>query len=223
MPQAGGWNVENAYGFAAKYVAAALAKDDPAGALAVARTIKQGEEKATALLWTAPYQMKDTARQMISEAAVVLPTNTTGTKALCQLASLAYRIDPATGAALFAQARNRVATEGENSVTFAYYYRVIDPAESRLWLEAAYRELQQQPDANNPSWSLMPVALAMAPLDFDRAEEIARSIPVGDGARFDTQRKLAQFLLAPDDVRESIPLDRWTCSDTWRPGTPTNW
>jgi hypothetical protein len=139
------------------------------------------------------------------------------------LAFQAYRIDPESGTVLFNQARRRVDTEGYNKITFAYYYRIIDPAESRLRLEAAYRQLQEKPDSLNPDRDLMPVALAMAPLDFDRALEIARAIPDGKGTRFDTRRKLAQFILAPEDARQTIPLDRWSCMDSWRPGAPTGW
>ena len=100
---------------------------------------------------------------------------------------------------------------------------MIDPAASRLLLEAANWLSKAKPESMNPDWAQLPIALAMAPLDFDRALEIAHAIPNEQGAGFDAQRKLAQFLLAPDEVRKTIPLDRWNCSDTWKPGTPTNW
>jgi hypothetical protein len=45
----------------------------------------------------------------------------------------------------------------------------------------------------------------------------------GHDGHFDAQRKIAQYVLATDAVRRTMPFDRWTASDTWRPGTPSGW
>lgn len=71
------------------------------------------------------------------------------------------------------------------------------------------------------TWSLVPCAMAMAAVDPTRALEIAKQIP-GD-AGFDAQRKIAQYLLSSQPVRDTLRFDRWSASDTWVPGTPTEW
>ncbi|MDQ2686344.1 MAG: hypothetical protein M3Y28_00590 [Armatimonadota bacterium] len=55
-----------------------------------------------------------------------------------------------------------------------------------------------------------------------------RALKLADGIsdvnfRFDAQRKVAQYVLAPTSVRRTLRFDRWSATDTWRPGTPTGW
>jgi hypothetical protein len=64
----------------------------------------------------------------------------------------------------------------------------------------------------------------MSAVDFERAVEMARAIPIKtingntqSSAHFDALRKLAQFI-ALDPVKRSIlRFERWNRSDTWSP------
>ncbi|MHB9110725.1 MAG: carboxypeptidase regulatory-like domain-containing protein [Armatimonadota bacterium] len=224
LPKGDDWSTRYSCGYAAKYVVAALAKDDPAGMLALARTIADPEQRLQALAAVAPHLPKEEAVKVLREAAVAGMGDERNLKEFIQLAAAASSIDKALGDELFAEAMKRVEAQQANRTTLAWALRDTNPAAGRLLLESTVRQLTAKPDAMNPGRSLLPVALAMAPLDFDRAWEIARAIPEGeDQARYDTQRKLIQYLLAPEGVRATIPLDRWSASDSWRPGQPTNW
>jgi len=224
LPQGGEWNVSYSYGYAAKYVVAALAKDDPAGMLALARTVTDAGFRLQAMVAVAPYLPKDEAVQVLREAAVANTADEQNLEQFIGLAAVASSIDKALGDELFTEALKRVEAKQTNRTTLAWYLRNSNPAASRLLLESTVRQLTAKPDAMNPGRSLLPVALAMAPLDFDRAWEIARAIPEGeDQARYDTQRKLIQYLLAPEAVRATIPIERWSASDSWQPGQPTQW
>jgi uroporphyrinogen-III decarboxylase len=57
------------YSFAAKYLVQAMAKNDPAGALALARTITDPISRATALVDSAPFQTPDKTKEACREAA----------------------------------------------------------------------------------------------------------------------------------------------------------
>jgi hypothetical protein len=207
-----------AYSHAAQRVVAALAKDDPAGALALARTITEPDSRAEALLAAAPFQPKEAQAALLGDIAGV-----TDTQRMLSIAAQAYALDPAVGRALFAEVLQRIVEgQGHAAVEYAFYYRSVDPAASRVLLESLYAQLRQRSDAHN-GWSQLPYAMAMATLDFDRALEIARAIPVSiDDGRFRAVRKLAQYLLAPPAVRATISFTDWSTSDSWHPGMPAD-
>lgn len=225
LPKGGDWSTRYSYGYAAKYVVAVLAKEDPAGMLALARTITDPEPRLQALATVAPHLPKEEAVTVLREAAVASAGDERNLQEFITLAAAASSIDNALGDELFTEAMKRVEEQQADRTTLAYALRNTNPAASRLLLESAFRQLTAKPDEMNPERSLLRVALAMAPLDFDRAWEIARAIPEDKSvhARYDARRKLIQYLLVPEAVRATIPLDRWSASDTWRPGKPTNW
>jgi hypothetical protein len=141
---------------------------------------------------------------------------------------MAYEMDRDLGAELFAEAWKNLKLDEEKRqgsiAGFAFYYSRIDPAESRLTLETEFASGLQKGDDGGRYFWLVPPVLAMAAVDVDRALEMARSIPERDpNARFDAMRKIAQYVLATESVRRTMPFDRWNASDTWMPGTPTGW
>lgn len=69
---------------------------------------------------------------------------------------------------------------------------------------------------------MVSLTLAMAPIDINRALEMAQGLPDGN-SRYDAQRKITQYLLATDDTRRTLAFDRWCASDTWTPGEETGW
>lgn len=223
LPKGDDWSTRFSYGYAVKYVVTALAKDDPAGMLALARTITDAGFRLQAMTAVAPYLPKEEAVQVLREAATAGTADEQNLEQFIGLAAAASSIDKTLGDELFTEAMKRVEAKQSNRTTLAYYLRNANPAISRLLLESSVRQLTVKPDAMNPSRSLLPVALAMAPLDFDRAWEIACAIDGDDNTRYDTQRKLIQYLLAPEAVRATIPIERWSASDGWQPGQPTQW
>lgn len=211
------------YGLAAKNVIKAVGETDPGRALAIARTVTSEEQRAMALALAAQYQSRATRWEVFGEAMDFAR----GPGEMARIANLAYDSDRDLGIGLFTQAYE--AMEGSESgraglTQLAFYYARVDPAESRLLLELEFADRLEHPDPRNPGWSLMPVCLATAAVDVDRALEMTGSIPEDEaGARFDARRKIAQYILAPEDVRRSLHFDRWTASDTWIPGTRTGW
>jgi hypothetical protein len=130
--------------------------------------------------------------------------------------------EEALGTELFAVARK--AAGDSFGPEFAFYWAQVNPAEARLRMEV---EFAQRLHGDNPQgrfFSLVPPMLAMSAVDVDRALELARSIPETDpNTRFDAQRKIAQYVLASQEVRRTMPFDRWCASDTWIPGTSRQW
>ena len=214
------------YGQAAKYVIDAIGKSDPAKALAIARGIQHGLYKAEALALAARYQQGNTAARVFREAADAALASSYSSLAasVSKIAAMVYDVDPRLGTEFFAQARERIGKNGDSSATFAFYHRLIDPAESRLMIETEFAELKRTAGLMNPGWSFVRPALAMAAIDVNRALEMANSISETEtNARFDARRKIAQYVLAPESVRRTLAFDRWNASDTWIPGQPTGW
>jgi len=210
----------HSYGVAAKTLIVAIGKADPAATLEIAREVKSKEQRPLALALAAQFQERDLARQLFREAAEAVSGDA---GRIAWFAALASESDPDLSAELFAAARKALPAGGGNP-QFAFYYARVDPAESRLMMEAELSRRRQQGGEHGHFFSLVSPTLAMAAVDVDRALVLARSIPAGgsDG-HFDAQRKIAQYVLATDAVRRTMLFDRWAASDTWRPGTPTGW
>lgn len=208
------------YGVGAKDVILAIGKSKPGLALEVARKVTDKGQLATALAFAAQFQEKALSRELFREAAAAVPDQP---GKIAWFAAMAYGKDHELGGELFAAARKAVATDSDVA-QFAFYYSQIDPAESRLMMERQFaRRKKQGPELGSFRPLVWPV-LAMAASDFDRALELAQSIPASEpNAHFDAQRKLAQYALASEPVRRIMPFDRWRASDSWRPGTPTGW
>jgi hypothetical protein len=130
-------------------------------------------------------------------------------------------VDPALEAELFATAHDAQIAAAERTGSFdprfAFYYSRVDPAEARVMMEAEFSRRRSATAEEGP-FVLTPPILAMAAVDVDRALQMARAT-----ASLDAERKIAQYVLAPDSVRRTLAFNRWCASDTWIPGTPTGW
>jgi len=204
-------NAEWNYGRAAKSVIVALGKTDFAGALALARKVP-GEYHPAALSLAAQFAPRDTALKLLREAV-----NGAQPAEMPRYAAQAFVLDPMVGKELFAAAREALNrdehVEGPATAAFAFFYGAVDPEDSRLLLEQEYVKRNSIKEK---------LALAMTAIDVERALVMAQGIPETNG-RFDTQRKIAQYLLATDEVRRTLAFDRWGASDTWTPGEETGW
>lgn len=208
-----------------------LAATDPQGALALARTITQRTHyRIDALLAVTPHLAHDDARAIAREVAGLIDplTSDGGMERYIQLADRLYGIDRAVGLDLFSTVRAYARERNTNRATFAIYYRQIDPAESRLILEALQYELRSFSYGRFATWDAAFLALGMAPLDFERALHMARAIPVedsGDGRypALDCRRRLAQFLLTPPADRAAIRVMPIADHYHYVPGLDRNW
>jgi hypothetical protein len=145
-----------------------------------------------------------------------------------RIAALAYEKDPALGRRFFADLKSRLARLRPDEVIdaapvpdFAFYYARVDPLESRLLLERAWRRQVERHAKLDVviHWDGGQYALAMAAMDVERALEMARQLR-DERERFETQRKIAQYVLSSDEVRRTMPFYRWATSrDNWTPGT----
>jgi hypothetical protein len=227
-------NPEWAFGLAAKAVIAELGKTEPGAALSLARQVNSPRHRADALALAARFQEKEVALALYREAAqAVLADEATfyrNVSTIARYAAQAYSLDPETGEELFARARRlmeerRIGDAGvnvEDSTAFAFYRARIAPQQSRALLEAEFTRLNAVRTDAQSGVRLSQVARAMSAIDVERALQIARTIP-DDFWRFDTQRKIAQYVVAPEAVRRDIPFERWGATDNWQPGTPTDW
>jgi hypothetical protein len=217
---------------AQRHLAAGLAAREPERALALARKIRERSQRGRALAAVAAKLPKPRAAAVYREAATALSGNRDAAEVLGHAAREALSTDPALGRELLAKARESAEeyrrtspdyTENyEGMVSWAFYAARAAPVASRMALEKEWAMAQGNPDVNRSPWRLSRIALAMAPVNAERATELARKMPAG-GARLDALRKLAQYLAAPPAIRRTIPLDRWAAGDTWTPGTPTGW
>jgi hypothetical protein len=204
---------------AACFVIEQIGKTDPAAALKIARGVISNEHRAIALAMAARAQMKEAALPILREAAAAAPTTEGRVHILSRVAAIAYEIDPTLGKELFAEALK--ATNGEASPAYVFYYSQVNPAECKTMIDSGVAALKAKGQDNETGWRLQRWALAAAAVDVDKAVEIAKGVPGSLG--FDGRRKIAQYVLASNSVRRTMPFDRWCASDTWMPGTPTGW
>lgn len=213
-----------AYGITAVKIVDKTAATDPDGALALARTITDSAHRAVALARVAAYRPAQERVKLYREAFGLAIYDPKGYILAPWIAAVAYSNDPVEGASLLAKARAQVDKPDQNGyerqtdLPYAFYSATVAPGESRMRIEIDFARSQAR---TQQTWSLVPCAMAMAAVDPTRALEIAKQIP-GD-AGFDAQRKIAQYLLSSQPVRDTLRFDRWSASDTWVPGTPTEW
>ena len=212
------------FGQAALALIPVLGKTDPTASLALARRVGQDWEnhKPYALATAAAFQSPDVAAKLYQEAvdAVDVSDRHAGS-VLGWVAASAYRAVPALGARLFAEDRRRLAAApAQNGMAdFAFFYAQVAPDDSAQLIERAYTAPVPKGDSG---WGPFHAALAMAAVNPNRAINMADAIP-DINFRFDAQRKVAQYVLAPPAVRRALRFDRWSATDTWLPGTPTGW
>ena len=215
-----------AFGLAAKPVITALGKTDPAAALALARRVAHPDHEALSLALAAQFQPAAERETLFREAMNLASER--GWESKSQIAAMAFEVDAVLGAVLFRELRASLAKSpaspdsSEGVAALAFYSARVTPAQSRLLLESEYARLRQSATASG--WSFGDVVLAMSAVDTNRALEMARQVPDDEGgARFDLQRKIAQYVVAPEPVRRTLPFARWNASDSWTPGTDTGW
>lgn len=229
-------------GYAAQSLVQAMAKNDPAGALELARSLPDTDvyNKSAALAMAAPYQPKETALKVIHEAADMASNANGQYDVVFRIASIAYTLDPALGASIFTTAKAHLEQmrgvrdvqenyyeSDDGTAAFAYYYSRIDPGESRLLIESDFARMKAKPRPEaNQSWQrnniLGNLIAAMAAIDVDRAIEMAWSLPPPDkddngynNPQVEAQKNAAQFLLLSETDRWTRPFRQWDLSSTW--------
>ncbi len=210
---------------AALPVVRSLAKQDPAAALALARRIKYGETRPVALALAARVQKTPAAiTEAFEEAGASALASHESAALLARVASMALPIDPKAAAVLFRKAKERFDAAPQMSGywvgPFAFYYARHDPAEARLVLETAWAEALAQPEAGGGTYRLTQIVQAMTAIDTDRARDMVREVPVKEGEgeynpRYEAQRSIARYLLAPETLRRALSFDAWRAYGAW--------
>ncbi|MBV9467801.1 MAG: carboxypeptidase regulatory-like domain-containing protein, partial [Abitibacteriaceae bacterium] len=227
-------------GSAKQSLVEALGKRDPAAALELAHndSTRDTYNRAITLALAAQYQPKDVALQVLREAADAAAAYPS-LDANSRVAAIAYGIDPKIGAEIFETAHTRLEAEkaqressdiygGQNTsiADFAYYYSRLDPAESRLLLEAEFTRQKQIPRTTDNRWqysnNLTNLIAAMAAVDIDRAMELTYLLPPPDkddqwnNPQTEGQRLIAQYVLLSDAERRSKSFRDWDKSNGWQ-------
>jgi hypothetical protein len=225
-------NPTYAFGKAALPVIEAIQKSDADGALALARRVRSTEHRPLALALAAQAQDSEAATQLFGEAfaaadSVGWSMSFSSRGVHTRIAAMAYDKVPALGRRLFTDLKARLARlRPDESIdaappqNFAFYYARVDPLESRLLLEREWGKQVERYEKSDTviSWRGAEYALAMAVLDVERALEMVRQLR-DERDRFEGQRKIAQYVLASDEVRRTLVFNRWANSSTWTPGT----
>ncbi len=190
-------------------------------ALSLARETT-GHWKTVALAIAAKYQPRDVAPGILREAVEGTPSfvslDYSG-----RIGAMAWQLDEKLGRQIFAQGLQRVQSLDENErrysissvAAFAFYYRLVDPVESRVIIEKEFARLLNTPVTEEDKWThshnLSALAVAMAPLDPERALQLSWLIPIDaqDGASFVTQCKIARYLMSDDITRQTASLAHW--------------
>jgi len=217
------------YEQAMQYVILSIGKRDPAGALALARSVCSVANRPRALALAATFQEKATALRMLRAVAQSLsPDHADSMIDQVRVARLAYEIDPPTGTALFNQALVQVKKHyGLDSAILSqvlYYGSKIDPAECRILLEESFaQQLQKQrftPDGDFISDQVY----AMASMDLDRALEMTKAI-ANERQQITVRSKIAAYALASYQVRNRMPFNAWynDANEICCPQTPVGW
>ena len=222
-----------AFGRAAKSIIARLGESDPAAALKLARRVTDDQSRAPALALAARVQTDGSTRETLFREALTEAAQRpwADSSSGASIAAMAGEVDAALGEKLLRELLQKAISEPapENGAAYsrtskaalAFHAARYDAGAARKLIEDEYARLRRiapQPDA----YQMAPLALAMSAIDVDRALDMARALPDGN-ARYDTQRKIAQYVLADEQTRRTLSFDRWNASDNWRPGTPTRW
>ena len=217
------------YGLAAQCVVRAIAGQQPRAAYEIARQVQSRRYRPLALALAAQPHPREQAIAIFRQAATAALESPTPVETLARIAAMASTVDAQFGLTLFSEARRYLTaqypTREAGVASFAYYYRMVDAAESRVLLEAECLRYRNRPDTLGGGWSIVPVLLALATFDLAYAMQMAEDIaPLqSPNARYDVQRKLAQYAFATPEIRAAIPLQRWSIPDTWTPGQPEEW
>lgn len=208
-----------AFGQASLGVIRALGAKDAAGALALARRVESPSWRARALAEAAKSQPKPQAMALLREAAAMAAPYVNDDTPIV-IAARALEVDQALGRELLSEKKALYESKSGGEVnrlaamtlpSWAFYYARVDRAASKMILEQAWAR------RNGDTFDTRGIALAMAACDIERAVQMARALPEPSNS-FDTRRKLAQYILADEETRRSMPFERWGRGDTWMLG-----
>ena len=204
------------YGQAANEMISIIGPTDAGAALALARTVAGDEQRARALASAARFQSLAVAAPLLREA-----TEKMSSEDAPRVAAYAYERDEKLGLELFEIARRKADDDMKSSernwrnawIPFAFAYARANPAQARLILErewAVARQAQADDDV------LAAMAVAMAPISAKRAAEMADELggDWGLGARI----KIARYLVADDETRRGLVLNRIGSREGWDAG-----
>ena len=195
----------------ARAVITALGADDPAEAVRLARQVRTRDVRAAALAKAAGFQGKEEAACLFREAFDLVPSDNPGGKAA--IAALAYGKDPELGLKLLSELRaslgDRVWDGGVFLPAFAFYYSLVDPAESRMMVEMEFTRRRRQPDFDRPGRTVLSPILAMAAIDLDRALEMADELPPDAWEGIEAKRRIAKYVCASALERRAMYAAAW--------------
>jgi hypothetical protein len=225
-----------AFGLAVKAVLKRMTPQDATAALALARRVTSEYHRGEALALAARLQPRAEAAALWPEALEQSDTRSFDGRAMNTVVGIAYGADPAAGDALLSQIEDRFFEpgrwqHGQRPEIPAFYYARTQPGRGRVWLEFQWASDPDSDSGYNRPYGLQAVAVAMSAIDIDRALEMAVAIPsrlAPDGAkdfsaRWEAQRKIAQFAAAPEEVRRTLHFNRLLAGDTWTPGEDPGW
>ena len=214
------------YGRSLSLVMPLLYKADPQGALALARAEQQPELTAESLTAVADLMPLAAAGPIYEEAeSKSVVQQGSGFTPAC-IAQHAWVRDSSLGRKLFKEAFDKTTTAppvnqsfGQQSqyADFAFYYSHVDPAYSRLLIEKQFAADQRNATQNYGQGAPVDVA-AMAAIDIDRANEMVTQVKDAN-TRFNAGIKLAQYLIFTQQVRDTLPFDKWSNGSVWIPGS----
>ena len=216
----GGNSKQQVFGRAALSLIPRLVKDDPEKALALARRIPAGPQRAQGLALAAGGQKAEARNAIFQEAFDA--TQNYGQGGAARVAALAFEVDPVFGKTLFDKLLVTLETQqGEGrggdyeTPEIAFYVARTDSATARRLLERTFAA-QKASAQQEMSWQIARTAQAMAAVDLDRALEMSRSVS-DENQRFQVQTAIAKYALASQAERGAVSFAELG-SGSWRPG-----
>jgi hypothetical protein len=217
------------YASAAFAVVRALAVSDATAALALARAVKDSNsERPVALALAAQGLDAAAAAPVFREAMAAAQGEYWAAATMARVAAMAAQTDAKLGEELFREARERVTRPSphgddemqESFAAYAFYRAPIDPAESRLLLEAEWARYGTPPNRDKSAKDnyddymrrqrMTQLALAMAAVDLNRALEMLKT-PMGgqenDWQRQSAIRRVFSYIMATEAERRTMSLD----------------
>ena len=218
------YDVDYALGYAVQNLIPIIGPTDAATSLELARQVKGDEQSARALASAARYQSLDVAASLLREAVSKISSEDAP-----RVAAYAYERDQKLGLELFEIARQKAETAAKSPlnprnmwIPYAFYLARANPAQARLILErewAKSREAKADDDDDDDDDDLAVIAIAMAPIDGQRAAEMARELAAaGNGWGVDAQVKIARYLVADEPTRRGFVLNRIGSREGWDAG-----
>lgn len=209
-----------AYGQAVSTLVPIIGPTDAATSLALARKVEgDDEQRGRALAGAARYQSLAVAAPLLREAAEKISSEEAP-----RVAAYAYERDEKLGLELFEVARRKADDDMKGDtrnwrnawIQFAFYLAPANPAQARLILE---REWAKSREAKADDNVLFSIAIAMSPIDGQRAAEMAREMaPQSELGSVRAQTKIARYLVADEETRRGFVLDRIGSREGWGAG-----